>query len=143
MPCLISLTSDIVLAAIIIYGYQKIQYTLSLFLKRMNTNNESTQTRGSEYNSDLSSDVEASAERTYDWIKDNTRDKRTIFDTVLRLPENISVSNNFEKSTSPMPIVDQQVLLESLQSASREGIIARQPRTLTNKQRENSRGPLF
>ncbi len=144
----ISLINDIVLATIFIYGYKQIHHSLSLLHARLNTNSESTQTRDSEYNSDVSSDFEACAERTYDWIQDNGRDKRTIFDTVLRLPENVIAPSPYEKSTSPMPIVDQQVLLDSLRSAAKEGIITRKPRTTHSEgtfigQRINSRGPLF
>lgn len=73
------------------------------------------------------------------------RSKRTIFDTVLRIPE-----NSVQKETSPMPIVDEQVLLDTLRAAYREGIINRQERSIgdceegtCSYQRQNDRGPLF
>lgn len=151
MYTLITLTIDIVLVAIIIYGYRKILHTLTLMHNRSNICSKPTQTRDSEYNSDISSDIGACTERTYDWIQDNTREKRTIFDTVLRLPENDIATNTFEKSSSPMPIVDEQVLIDSLRGASKEGVISRQPRAchFNNceggfiQQRINNRGPLF
>lgn len=73
------------------------------------------------------------------------RSKRTIFDTVLRLPD-----DSTQISSSPMPIVDQEVLLESLRAASQEGLINRQARstkdveeTTALPQRQNDRGPLL
>lgn len=76
---------------------------------------------------------------------EQVRTKRTIFDTVLRMPEDTP-----QKESSLMPIVDQQVLLESLRAASREGLINRQARSIsvseegsTAHQRQNDRGPLL
>lgn len=148
---------DIVLAAILIHIHKRIIEVVTLVHTNMNKKEEekATQTKDCEYYSDISSDC---TECTGDWLSQlpTTREKRTIFDTVLRLPESQEASNIFEKSSSPMPIVDQQVLLDSLRDASREGIFSRQSRSVQvdsnynrqqqqqqQQQRKNSRGPLF
>lgn len=129
-------------AALVIFLSNTIDRCLDLISTNMNKKEKEQSTKAS-----VSSD-------TCDLMEEvgSKREKRTIFDTVLHLPENIDPSNHFEKSSDPMPIIDDQVLLDSLRDASREGIISRQPRSVQmngaqqqqqQQQRTNNRGPLF
>lgn len=153
----LALIADIVLVVVLLYGYTKTICILSSLLEIMNKKenkkeSKATQARDPEYYSDISSDSEACTEHTTDCVsQENNREKRTIFDTVLRVPEIVEASNFFERATTPMPIVDQQLLLDTLREASRQGSFTRQARTSKSvvdntdisQQRLNSRGPLL
>lgn len=118
------ITGVLVLVTVLLYGYSiSILSTLVLIMHKNTTQKETNSTQTEEL-----------------------RLKRSIFDTVLRIPE-----NTFEKEASPMPIVDQETLLETLRAANIEGLINRQARSTgtseeeasSSRQRQNDRGPLI